>query len=268
MMSLSLPFITLQFLSINLVDRSFLLVVKSKYLKVFFEELQVFPSTHLLFGRPRPLVVAVMPDDVEFDEEKHVGGTMGSHGDRFCLGSLKTIRFVMAKKWVMDMVKSRLFTSNWEISSLEFGFPRFFFPRPKKLSLMNPVYRLWWRYISRHVAYGVSPHYLKIFFSSADSSLQGNSRLYQFLILSIFVYCCCSMCCHHCRHSLLVFTSLLLRPFVDRKFKLLWLVVSPYVVFTWMLRPPALCSGWEQVTGRGQEFIHIGVKKQDEDMCS
>ena len=137
--------------------------------------------------------------------------------------------------------------------------PTIFSPDTRKLPLMMLVYRLWWRYISQHVAYGVSPHYLKIFFSSADSSLQANSRLHQFLILSIFVYCCCSMCCHHCRHSLLVFTSLLLRPFVDRKFKLRWLVVSPYVVFTWMLRLPALCSGWEQVRGRGEEFIHMAT---------
>lgn len=187
-----------------------------------------------------------MPADVEFDEEKHVGGTMGSHGC-CCLGSLKTSD--------LSWPKSGWWTW-WKVLNLA---SHDFFPRPKKISLMNPVYRLWWRYISRHVAYGVSLHYLKICFSSADSSLQANSRLYQFLILSIFVYCCCSMCCHHCRHSLLVFTSLLLRPFVDRKFKLRWLVVSPYVVFTWMLRLPALCSGWEQVRGRGQEFIHMAT---------
>lgn len=90
-------------------------------------------------------------------------GPWGSHGC-FCLGSLKTIRFVMAKKWVMDMVKSRLFTSNWRSQVLNLA-SHDFFPRPKKLSLMNPVYRLWLRYISRHIAYGVSPHYLKIYFS-------------------------------------------------------------------------------------------------------
>lgn len=128
MMSLSLPFITLHFLSINLVDRSFFLVVKSKHLKVFFEELQVFIN---------PLPEAEAPScgcDAWWCGVwwgKACGWDfMGSHGCCFCLGSLKTIRFV-AKKGGDGHGEKPAFHLKLEISSLEFGFPRFF-PQTQK----------------------------------------------------------------------------------------------------------------------------------------
>lgn len=55
---------------------------------------------------------------------------MGSHGC-FCLGSLKTIRFVMAKKAGDGHGEKPAFHLKLEISSLEFGFPRFF-PQTQK----------------------------------------------------------------------------------------------------------------------------------------
>ena len=73
----------------------------------------------------------------------------------------------------------------------------------------------------------------------------------------------------HAHHVCILTFRLAWTAFLDRKFKPLWLVVSPYVVFTWMLRLPALCSGWGKVrVFPGQEIIlgnmeyQRAVKKQ------